>query len=144
MLLEVDFDGAKYLWTGAAWVDQRFIRVPTLLANRLTTSVASEGLLLPEAKSDEGHSRHTRGSDRRGALDYELSRDNHLLISVNPSKAWRKYPHDWGAITRGRLRMVGVKDMWIQFEAFSAQQEPHSFAPDSMVIVGGVFVSFAG
>ena len=140
MLLEIDFEGAKYSWTGNAWVDARYIKVPASLASALTRSVTADGRVLPPPQSES----RRRGSDLKKALDYEIANDNHLLLSANPSKAWRKYPHDWGAIMQGRISLVGVKSMLIRFEAFGPDTEPRSFQNEPGLNLDGVPVCFAG
>lgn len=120
MLLSVDFEDAKYSWTGNAWVDHNFIKVPSVLASRLGKLVANDGLVLPEACNGPS----SRGSDHRGALEYELSPDKRLLVSVNLSTAWRKYRHDWGAILQTTFSLIGVKSMLIRVKAFGSEPEP--------------------
>jgi hypothetical protein len=142
LLLEIDFDGAKYCWTGGYWVDQRFITVPALLAGRLARLVAENGLVLPPTSNEQGEAWPPRGSDTGGVLDYELSRDNHLLISANLSRAWRKYQHNCGAILQRWLSLAGVKSMLIKVRAFGAER-PRSFQ-ELVLHEAGVAVSFFG
>jgi hypothetical protein len=124
VLLEIELEGVRYGWTGRVWVDRRRIRVPAVLASTLSRYVADDGLVLPPIPNEDHPCWDKRGSDRRGVLDYELSHDNHLRISVHLSKAWRKYQHGWGAIMQGRISLDGVKSMLVRFKAFSTRAQP--------------------
>jgi hypothetical protein len=142
MLLEIEFEGINYGWTGTAWVDRRFIRVSSLLANRLTRVLRSDGIVLPPAI----HSgRYVSGVARTGAtMDYELTRRNHLLLSVDPARSWRKHSYDWGAIIRRRMPLAGVKSMLVEFKVFSGHVAPRSFEHKFAIRHGGVTISFKG
>jgi hypothetical protein len=129
LLLEIDFEGVKYSWTGRTWVDQRLVRVPTVLASRLARLVADDGLVLPAFTDGEGH---VRSSNQNGSLDYEVAHDNHLVVGADFLSGWRKYRHDWGTILQARLSLVGVKSMLIRFNAFSTDRTPPVFDGESV------------